>query len=108
MIVLREFFPIHLRKNFIQGPAFSAGLHAQQPGDSLVEVNDTPQFIHHQNTVFNGVEQGFQKAAFARQTLHDRLQTFLVQATDAPENLVEKTGFGSRHVQNQLRLRRYQ
>ena len=74
--------------------AFGVGLQAEQPGHRLVEVKDAPGFIHHQHAVFDGVEQGFQEAALARQPLDDGLQAFLVEPADAAEDLVEKTGFG--------------
>ena len=73
-------------------------LQAEQPGHGLVEIKNAPGFIHHQHAVFDGVEQRFEKAALARQPLHDGLQAFRVEPPDAAENLVEKTGFGRRHA----------
>ena len=39
------------------------------------------------------LNERFEKGAFARQPLNDRLQTFRVQPPDAAQNLVKKTGF---------------
>ena len=53
--------------------AFDAGLQSDQLRDDLIEINDAPEFIDHKHAVFNGVEQRFEKAPFARQPLNDGL-----------------------------------
>ena len=74
----------------------------------MIEVGNTAQFINNQNAVLNSVEESLEKTSLARQSLNDGLQTFFVETTDAPENFVEETGFGSGHYQNHFRRRRYQ
>ena len=77
-----------------------ARLQTDQARDGLVEINDAALLVHHQHAVLNRVEQRFEKTAFARQPLDDRLQTFRVQPPDAAKHFVEKTGFGHRHCMN--------
>ena len=77
--------------------AFDIRLQADEPGDRLVEIDDAALLIHHQHAVFDGVEQRFEKTAFARQPLDDGLQAFRVQPPDAAKHFVEKTGFGRCH-----------
>ncbi len=55
-------------------------------------------FIQHQHAVLDGIEQGLQEMALARQPLHDRLQPFGIQPPDAAQHLVQKTRFGSHFV----------
>ena len=74
-----------------------AGLQTDEPRDGLVEINHASVFVHDQHAVFNRVEQRFEKTAFAREPLDDRLQTFRVQPPDAAKHFVEKTGFCCSH-----------
>ena len=64
------------------------GLQTNQAGYGLVEINDATLLIHHQYAVFNRVEQRFEKAAFARESLDDRLQAFGIQPPDAAKHFV--------------------
>lgn len=90
-------FPIHLGQPGGDVLPFHAGLQTNQARHSLIEVNDAPLFIHYQHAVFNCVEQRFEKAAFAREPLDDRLQAFCVQPSDAAQHFIEKTGFRRCH-----------
>ena len=68
-----------------------------QPRDGLIEIDDAALLVHDQHAVLDGIEQRFEKTAFARQPLDDRLQAFRVQPPDAAKHFVEKTGFGCCH-----------
>ena len=72
-------------------------LQTDEPRDGLIEINHAPLFVRHQHAVLNGVEQRFEKTAFAREPLDDGLQPFRVQPPDAAKHFVEKTGFGRSH-----------
>ena len=84
----------------------NALLHPQQPGDRLVEVKHAARFIRHQHAVLNGVKQRLKERTLAREPLNHRLQSLLVEPPDAPENLVEKTGFGRSHDVSVAGMRR--
>ena len=93
--------PLDVRDEVGDRLALDIGLEAKKPRDGLVEVENMPGFIDDQHAVLDGVEEGFEKTALSRQALDDRLQSFGVDAPDAPENLVEETGFAG-HVGKRL------
>ena len=92
-----NFLPVHLRQNVGDLQSLGVRLQADEPGDGLVEINHAPLLVRHQHAVLDGVEQRFEKSAFAREPLDDGLQSFRVQPPDAAKHFVKKTGFGCSH-----------
>ena len=88
MVEPANLVPLELRDEVRDGPALDVGLQAEETRDGLVEVEDAPGLIDHQHAVLDGVEEGFEEAALARQTLDNRLQPGLVQTTNAGQHLV--------------------
>ncbi len=72
-IELGDFLPIQFRDEMGHGLAFTAGLKTQQTRYRLVEVKDPSMLINHEHAIFDGVEEGLQERALARQALHDVL-----------------------------------
>ena len=104
----RQLFPIQIRQ--IPPHRLSLGILRLQPEqicDRQIEIDDTSLLIDHEHSVLDRVEQGLQKASFARQALNDGLQTFRIEPANAPEDLVEKAGFGGGH-QNHFFFLKYQ
>ena len=104
----RQFFPIQVGQ--IPPDGLSLGILRLQPEqirDRQVEIDDASLLIDHEHSVFDRVEQRFQKASFAGQPLNDGLQTFGVEPADASEDLVEEAGFGGGH-QNHFFFLKYQ
>ena len=95
LVEAANLLPVEFGDEVGDGLAFDIGLQAEKAGDGLVEIEDAARLIDDEHAVFDGVEEGFEEAAFAREALHDGLQAGLVQPPDAGEDLVEETGFGS-------------
>ena len=99
MVEPANLLPVELGDEIRDRLAFDVGLQAEEARYRLVEVEDAPGLIHDQDAVLDGVEERFEESPFARQALHDRLQTGLVQPPDARQHLFEETCFAS-HVTN--------
>src|SRR5580658_2602561 len=93
-----EAFPIQFRQQFRDGAALDlVRVPIEQAGDGLVEIDNASVLIDYQHAVLDGIEDGFQEAALARQALDDRLQPFRIQTADAAEETINKTGFRCGH-----------
>ena len=89
-------FPVQFGQELGDGPAFRLlGPPAQELGDGVVEIDDAPVLIEHQDAILDGVEQGLQEIALAREPLHHGLQTFGVEPPDAAQHFIQKARFGS-------------
>jgi len=73
------------------------GDQTEQAGDRLIAVGHPSLGIDDEHAVLDGVEERFEEVALPRQSLDHLLQVRRVEASEASEDLVEKTGFGGRH-----------
>ena len=83
VIRVRNFRPIYLRQNIRDVQIFRVRHQTDEPRDGLIKINHATSFIRHQHAVFDRIEKRFEKTAFAREPLHDRLQAFRVESPDA-------------------------
>ena len=83
-----DFLPIKLGNVVSDGLAFNVRLQTKETCHSLVEVKNAAFLVHNQHPIFNGVEDHFQEAPLAGQTLDNGLQTFVVEPPDSAQNLV--------------------
>ena len=97
VVCLGNHLPVRFRQNVSDLQILGIRRQPDEPCDGLVEVNHAALLVRHQHSVFNRIEQRFEKAALAGQPLDDRLQTLCVQPTNAAKHLVKKTGFGCSH-----------
>ena len=93
-----DLLPIEFGEKPRDGLSFGAlGDQTEQAGDRLIAVGHTPLGIDDQHAVLDGVEERLEEVALSRQSLDHLLQVRRVEASEASEDLVEKTGFGRRH-----------
>jgi hypothetical protein len=94
----KELSPIEIRKKAGDRLAFCfVALQAEEASDGLVEIKDPGGFVDYEDTIFDGIEERFEEAAFASETLDDGLETVRVEAANAAENFVEEAGFRRGH-----------
>ena len=89
----RDLLPFQVREQIGNRSAFGIGLQAEEAGDRLVKIENVPGFVDNQHPVLDGVEEGFEETALARQALNDLRQPVLVEERDPSDDLVEETGF---------------
>src|SRR5437899_9531040 len=87
------FFPSQLGNEISDRLPLDIRLQTEQARDRLIEIENSPGFIHHQNAILDSIEEGLQKAALARELLHDVLQSFGIQPSDTPQNLIQEIRF---------------
>ena len=62
LVERRQSRPIEIREVMADVLSFGgAMLQAENPPDRVVEVNNPPAFVHHQNPVLNGIEECFKE-----------------------------------------------
>src|ERR1041384_8436666 len=93
MVEIGNFLPIQFWDKIRDLGSLDIRLQSEKTRHRLVEIKNSPFFIHDQHSIFNRIEQGLKETSLARQPLNDTLQSFPVQARNAPEHFIEKTGF---------------